>query len=222
MDKSLIQYNAARKALAAARSTDEVKSLRTKAEMLRAYAEQTKDRQMEIDAVEIRLRSERRLGELIKEQKATVGLNPGAKGNPRGRGAKIVRSHNGTAQPTLESAGIDKKLSSRAQKLAAIPEKQFESRISKWRDDTEKHEKKPVSVQLLHSDKPKTINPTLRRSTKSAKSTGSFSPSIECFFAVESILTETFYELNSEDQDDLIGRLQQLVAQLEADRRRTA
>jgi hypothetical protein len=35
--------------------------------------------------------------------------------------------------PTLADAGIDKKLSSRAQKLAAVPEPKFEGMLAEWR-----------------------------------------------------------------------------------------
>jgi hypothetical protein len=72
------------------------------------------------DAVEIRIRAERRLGELIKQQKDTVGL---AKGG--GDGSNQHKRATGTKKepvaPTLKEAGIDKKLSSRGQKLAAVP-----------------------------------------------------------------------------------------------------
>lgn len=63
-------------------------------------------------AAEIRMRAERRLGELIKAQKETVGLNPGTRPS---------REHGGTMQappsiPTLAEIGIDKRLSSWAQR----------------------------------------------------------------------------------------------------------
>jgi hypothetical protein len=44
---------------------------------MRAYARQANDRDLEIQAAQIRFRAERRLGELIKAQKETVGLNQG-------------------------------------------------------------------------------------------------------------------------------------------------
>ena len=50
--------------------------------------------------------------------------------------------------PTLAEAGIDKKLSSRAQKLAAVPEDEFEGMIGEWREDAV-DEKKRVPTKLL-------------------------------------------------------------------------
>ncbi len=47
--------------------------------------------------------------------------------------SKEVRSSSTTA-PTLSSAGISKDLSARAQKLAAVPQEQFESEVSQWRE----------------------------------------------------------------------------------------
>jgi hypothetical protein len=85
-----------------------------------------------VDSAEIRIRAERRLGEMLKEQKDTVGLNKGTavKGNTGGskKLPPVVDD-----LPTLEQAGIDKKLSSRAQKLAAVPEEEFEQEIDEWR-----------------------------------------------------------------------------------------
>ena len=51
--------------------------MREKAEAMRAYARQSRNRQLEIDASEIRFRAERRVGELVQEQKSVVGLNEG-------------------------------------------------------------------------------------------------------------------------------------------------
>ena len=59
-------------------------------------------------------------------------LNTGAKGI----GTSAVPRENCT--PTLADAGIDKKLSSRAQKLAAVPESKFEGMIGEWRSRVEK------------------------------------------------------------------------------------
>jgi len=95
---------------------------------MRAYAKQAKNRQLEIDAAEIRMRAERRVGELILRQKATVGDRLA-----QGRRTDLVPRRNQVERVTLIEAGIDKKLSSRAQKLAALPAPMFEGILEKWR-----------------------------------------------------------------------------------------
>ena len=73
----LVRYDAACRAVAEARTIDEVQQIAANAEALRAYARQARNRQLEIDAAEIRLRAERRVGELMAAQRATVGLAKG-------------------------------------------------------------------------------------------------------------------------------------------------
>ena len=60
--------------------------------------------------------AERRMGEMLKATERAKG----AKGNPGGRGAPIVRSQDVTAQPTLAELGISKRESAEAQKVAAM------------------------------------------------------------------------------------------------------
>lgn len=110
---------------------------------MRAYARQAKNRELEVDAAEIRMRAERRLGELIRAQKEGPGLNVGKRGDRGPRSAP--RSD---TRPTLADAGIDKKLSSRAQKLAAVPEKQFEGMLGEWRERVGQ-ENERVTTNLL-------------------------------------------------------------------------
>jgi hypothetical protein len=109
MMTALTQYSTACRALAAARSIDEVKNIRNKAEALCAPA---KNRELEIGAAEIRIRAERRLGELQAEQPK----NRGTCGQLIGP-SKMAAPTDKT--PTLKELGIDYKLSSRAQKLVS-------------------------------------------------------------------------------------------------------
>lgn len=125
---TLARYDAACRAVAEATTVDEVREITAQAEAVRAYAKQAKNREMEVQAAEIRIRAERRLGELMNAQGETVGkaagqLRRGLKSNPRGE----------SDPPTLAEAGIDKNLAHRARTLAAVPEKKFEELLSNKR-----------------------------------------------------------------------------------------
>lgn len=121
VEPSLIRYDAACRAVSEAKTVDDVREISAQADAVRAYAKQAKNRQLEIDAAEIRIRAERRLGELMASQAATVGkaegrLRRGLDSNPREL----------AAPPTLAEAGIDKNLAHRARTLAAVPAEKFE------------------------------------------------------------------------------------------------
>ena len=133
---ALIKYDAACRALAECKAIDEVKGWADKAAAMQAYGRMAKDKTLEVDAAEIRIRAERRLGEMLAAQKADGGLNGGTKmtgakpGANDGSSAVVANDH----RPKLADAGISKDLSSRAQKLAAVPEAEFEAEVGEWRD----------------------------------------------------------------------------------------
>jgi hypothetical protein len=127
---TLVKYEAARHALAEAKAVDEVKNIHDVSVAMKAYARQAQDKQLVIDASEIQIRAERRLGEMIRQQKETVGL-------ANGGDAMKARSQQGTevlTRPTLADVGISKRLSSRSQAIAEIPTEEFEETLEEHRE----------------------------------------------------------------------------------------
>lgn len=110
-------YVAARNALAACRRVDEVKDIRDKAIAMEVYAKQAKDGELIGMATEIRGRAERRLGEIMAQDKEAGRLaGPGRK-----------KTNRVSEKPNLKDRGIDKNLANRARKAAAMPEAKFEA-----------------------------------------------------------------------------------------------
>jgi len=107
---NLVKYDAACRALAEAKSVDEVKLIRDKAQAIAAAARIAKNHGLEIDAAEIRIRAERRLGEMIRAQKEGEGLAPAGRPKKIGSDEEPI-----STIPTLAQVGISKKLSSRSQ-----------------------------------------------------------------------------------------------------------
>lgn len=113
----LVRYEAARAALAEAHRIDEVKGWRDKALAIAAYAKQANDTAMVEWATEIKVRAERRAGELI-----AIGQ---ASGEVAGRGKPAVDSKSST----LEDLGITHKQSMRWKALAGVSAERFERAV---------------------------------------------------------------------------------------------
>ena len=137
----LVRYDAMCRAIQAAHAVDEVKDIRDKARAMEMYFRQARNREAEDQARDIRLRGERKGGELLRDMaKATGAKMEGRKpdGAPRW-------SDDPTAE-TLAKLGISKQQSSDWQKLAAIPEAEFEADLADpmWHPSTsgliERHE----------------------------------------------------------------------------------
>ncbi len=136
----LAKYEAARGALAECKSVDEVKDWADRAAATQAYARMAKDKGLEVDAAEIRIRAERRLGEMLREQKAAGGMAKA--GRPKEsvvaddrfpESAFVAKDRT----PTLSDLGVSKDLSARAQRIAAVPEPEFEAEVKGWRGRVE-------------------------------------------------------------------------------------
>jgi hypothetical protein len=143
---SVIRYDRMCQAIAEAHAVDEVKDIRDKAAALEMYMRQAQNTEAERLACEIRLRAERRCGELLKQREKDKG----------GRPAKNLSNHpTGLDEPkTLPELGISRDESSRWQKLADIPEEQFEAALSA--------PEKPTTAGILRANtepKPQPVDP---------------------------------------------------------------
>lgn len=112
---ALIRYEQARTALANAHRIGEAKSIRDKARAMAAYARQAKDNDLISWATEIKVRAERRAGELLAQGERAPGTS--CQGDTR-------------YQRALKENGVAGKTAHRWQMLAAIPEGQFEQSVA--------------------------------------------------------------------------------------------
>ena len=120
--EELIHFDSARKAIQKAASAGEVKGIRDKAEALRIYAKQSgQSLEMQNKCAEIKLRAERRAGEILSE----MDKNKGGRRGMRFQGETAAR---------LADIGINKMQSHRWQKMASIPAPDFESFLAKTKD----------------------------------------------------------------------------------------
>jgi N6-adenosine-specific RNA methylase IME4 len=123
---ALRRYDAAERALAEAVRVDDVKDIRDKAVAMQAYAKQAKDTRLIVRATTLRMRAERRAGELLREMEK----NKGARQQGIGRRGKNVVAPNDRV-PKLADIGVSKTQSSRWQKLAALDADKFESHVER-------------------------------------------------------------------------------------------
>jgi N6-adenosine-specific RNA methylase IME4 len=144
---ALLRYDAACRAIAEARAVDEVKDIRDKADALRLYWRQAKNRDAEIAMAEIRFRAERRIGEIKIDLRASGELHEG------GRPPKTSAPAAAVSKIKLSDLEIDEHASRRCEQLATIEPNSFERLVARWRDFQEKSAKQ-VSVNLLkeHQD----------------------------------------------------------------------
>lgn len=131
---ALAHYSAACRALAEAKAVDEVREISAQADAIRAYAKQSKNKQLEVDAAEIRIRATRRLGELMAAQEDTVGLSKGGRPKTGLKNNPVSEERAQDTPPSLSEAGIDKNLANRARTYAAVPEAKFEELLKDKRE----------------------------------------------------------------------------------------
>lgn len=122
---TLVHFDRARQALELASSIDEVKAIRDQAEALRQYARQSRQSlEMQNRCAEIKLRAERKAGEML----AVAAKHEG------GRPTETSRIDRQVSPPRLADIGISRDQSSRWQAVASIPERTFEAHIAATKD----------------------------------------------------------------------------------------
>lgn len=119
----LLTVEKAREFLAQSKNVDEVRDVADKAKAVALYLRsRNASIESQNDAAEIRLRAERRLGELTKElEKASPPGRPGSKSASRGK------------TQALKDLDITTQNASKWQKLAEIPERKFDKLIAETR-----------------------------------------------------------------------------------------
>ena len=124
-DRVLIKVDRAKQFLAEAKSLLDVKQVMALADAARIYGKRINaSKEVTNSAAELRLRAERQLGVLLaKAPKRTTADSKG--GGSKGSKREPLPD----APPTLAESGLDKKTSSRAQQLAAVPESAFEAAL---------------------------------------------------------------------------------------------
>jgi hypothetical protein len=116
--RSVMLMERAATALAEAKTIDEVRQIRDQAEAARVYAKKRDlGEQLVADASAIKLRAERRLGELLQAM-------------PLHKGGRPTQNHShdesGFEAPKLADLGLDHNESYRCQRIADVPEDRFE------------------------------------------------------------------------------------------------
>jgi hypothetical protein len=119
--------------LATAKTTGDVKPVITAAKALKAAAKDAKNRQAIAEATEVVRRAERKIGQLMAEQKLTVGVNKGGAGQHKSK--RDSENPVADALPTLAEAGIDKNLAYRARAAAQMDDDEFESELKEELDE---------------------------------------------------------------------------------------
>ena len=122
---NLVRYEAARSALAEAHRVDEVKDIRDKAEAMAAYARQAKDQELILWATEIKVRAERKAGELLAQvpRQQSSGRKPA---NSSDRQTDY--------QKALADNGLTQTAAYQYERLAAMPQEHFETAIAVAKD----------------------------------------------------------------------------------------
>ena len=175
--------DAARKALAEAKSVDEVKHILDIAIAMAAYSQQAKSRKWKLTRWKYAFVLRAVLMKCAGRKEETVGL---ATGGEHGGRATIdgLRNNPSNARPTLSEQGIDKNLAHHARILGALSDEQFEKLVADARVAKRGGARGPLAtavVARLTSRKPSTAcNSRLRKKYRRRVRRSSLSELVFC------------------------------------------
>lgn len=149
-ETQLIHFDQARRALAEAHSIDEVKVIRDQAQAMRAYIKQQKGSlEMQNQCAEIKIRAERRAGEMLRAQILNEGGRP-----PKNH----LHDVSGFTHPTLEELGISAIQSYRWQLEAELPEDKVEQFIAETKAKSDELTSRAIlniALKIRHEERRK-------------------------------------------------------------------
>lgn len=115
---ALVRYEQARTALAECHRVDEVKDIRDKAEAMAAYARQAKDTELIQYATEIKVRAERRAGEMTASMETAQGRRTSSDDAKKSKAEQLA------------DVGLTVQEAHRYEALAAMPAEHFETAVA--------------------------------------------------------------------------------------------
>ena len=172
--EGLVLYERARLLLAECASVDDVQQIKARAIAIQEYARRAKDRTLLAKSITIRLRAERRLGELLKTQSRSPGRKPSMEELARNRAIRdqltegvstedLAKDH-GLSQrqvqriahgedvaappPTLRELGISSRSSRKAKQIASMHEDDFETSVAELETSIAEGRARPTSDLL--------------------------------------------------------------------------
>ena len=167
---SLVHYDRARTALIKATEIDDVMEIRGQAAALKAYASQINDNAMEISLAEIKIRAERRAGEILRDMQKhkggpAYGNRNAAKTTTNERSAVVLFPETDVVKPkTLAELQISLAQSSKWQKSASLPVEAFEKEI-----EEAKASGRPITSTAINRQVQRHVN---RQQTATSRTTG--------------------------------------------------
>jgi hypothetical protein len=123
MTEALVLYDAMLTAIAECARVDEVKDIRDKAAALQIYYRQARNLEAEKEAADVRLRAERRVGELLKDLARAPAGDRKSERSVSADGTLIEPSPYGE---TLAANGMSRQQAHRFQALAEVPQEEFD------------------------------------------------------------------------------------------------